>query len=106
MSDDIIITVADETSQDITIAGDITVTVSEGSQIKDTHISEKFTNQVGANQVLTLGNTFRLGSCRVFLNGILMEKDVDYTEAVNRGSLTILNTLVATDKIEVIYVIN
>lgn len=105
MADEIIVTVADETSQTVTVAGDTTVAITEGSQIKDTHISEKFTNKTGANQVLTLGNTFRTGSCRAFYNGILMEKDVEYTEAVNRGSITILITLVSSDKLEIIYVI-
>ena len=105
MADEIIVTVADETAQSITVAGDTAVTITEGSQIKDTHISEKFTTLTGANQVLTLGNTFRSGSCRVFYNGILSEKDVDYTEAANRGSVTILITLETTDKLEVDYVI-
>lgn len=91
---------------EVTVTDDNSVTVNEGSQIKDTHVSEKFTSLTGANQVLTLGNTFRSGSCHVFLNGILMEKDVDYTEGVGRTTLTIATTLVATDKIEVNYVID
>lgn len=106
MADEIIVTVADETELPVTVAGDTAVTITEGSQIKDTHISEKFTGYSGINQVLTLGNTFRTGSCRAFYNGILMEKDVEYTEGALRTSLTILITIETIDKIEVDYVIN
>lgn len=97
--------VADETPLEITVEVDPVINIAEGSQIKDTHISEKFTGLTGVNQELELGNTFRSGSCRVFLNGVLMEKDVDYTESIGRDSIVILITLATSDKIEVDYVI-
>jgi len=96
MGDDITVTVSDDTN----------ITITEGSQIKDTPIREIFTGLTGANQELALGNTFRANSLMGFLNGILMEKDVDYTEATARNKITVLNTLVAVDKIEVRYVID
>jgi hypothetical protein len=97
MADEIVVTVADETNQAIT---------ASSLEAKEGYIRETFTNKTGANQVLSLGSIFRANSLTAFLNGILMEKDVDYTEGVNRNALTVLNTLVATDKIEVRYVVN
>jgi hypothetical protein len=109
MADEINVTVTDNDNITLNVAGDTAVSVNvwnEGSQIKDTHVPEKFTGLSGANVELELGNIFRAGSCRVFLNGILQEKDVDYEENEARNKITMLIELETSDKIEVDYVID
>lgn len=64
---------------------------------------EKFTATAGQT-VFTLSATFATGSCRVFRNGILQEKDVDYTETASRTSITFAVGLDLDEKVEVQYV--
>jgi hypothetical protein len=98
-------TVADETPITITVDGDINITISNDT-LKEGYIRETFTGNTGTNVLLVLGNIFRTNSFTAYLNGILMEKDTDYTEGVSRDRFTVLVDLVTTDKIEVRYVVN
>lgn len=98
-------TVADETPITITVEADTIVSITNDT-LKEGYIRETFTGKTGVNVLLTLGNIFRSNSLVAYLNGILMEKDVDYTEGTNRDRITILNTLTASDKIEIRYVVN
>jgi len=105
MADEITVTVTDATPLTISVEGDTAVTVSSG-EAKEGYAIEKFTGLTGVNQVVALGNTFRANSLLVLLNGIPMERDVDFTEATGRDAMTILITLIATDKLEARYVVN
>jgi len=97
--------IADETPLEITIEGDGDISVYN-SDAKEGYIRETFTNKTGINQVLIFSNPFRTNSLIVFFNGVLMEKNVDYSEGVDRDRITILDTLESSDKIECRYVIN
>jgi metallophosphoesterase superfamily enzyme len=98
-------TVADETPAEITVEGDTTVNITEAAFDKDSFVRETFTGLNGTDNILTFGNTFRSNSLTLYLNGILMEKTVDYTEAVIRDAATVLVNLEVADKIEARYVI-
>lgn len=65
---------------------------------------EKFTATEGQTK-FTLSFTFKANSCHVFLNGILEEKDVDYTETDTRSSITFAVGLTAGNKVEVHYAV-
>jgi len=88
----------------VTDSDPITVQITQGAN--ETYVSEKFTGNTGADVELSLNNTFRSGSCMVFLNGTLLEKDSDYTEGGSRDAVTISVTLEADDKVEVRYVVD
>jgi hypothetical protein len=105
MSDDIEVTVADETPITVVQSGDTTITISN-SDSKEGYIREEFTDEVGTNVILPFGNVFRENSLLAFYNGVLMQLTIDYTELAGKNGITILKTIEASDIIEVRYVIN
>jgi hypothetical protein len=70
---------------------------------KETFKIKKFTATAGQVD-FNLDSTFREDSCIVFLNGILQEVDVDYTETNLSQRVTFTQGLSAGDKVEVRYV--
>lgn len=69
----------------------------------ETHQMQKFTGN-GSTVQFNLTYAFKDNSLLVFLSGILKEKDVDYTEAGNKLSITFATAPANGRKIEVRYV--
>lgn len=95
---------------------DVTVVVTTGNPIsvnlgqvtpqytqKETYGREKFTATEGQTD-FDLAVVFRANSCHVYLNGILQEVDVDYTEENFNQRIAFASGLTAGDKVEVQYV--
>jgi len=61
-------------------------------------------NQLSGAAAVVFATNFKANTLSLFKNGILMEKDVEYSEAVARTGFTLLVAVDATDKIEARYV--
>lgn len=98
---------------------DATVTVQNpGSAADQVHSIEKFSgaggtgyttltsNQMSGATEIPTGYRFKASTLILFKNGILMEKDSDYSEAADREGFTLLVAVEASDKIEGRYVRN
>lgn len=98
---------------------DANVTIQNpGSAADQVHSIEKWSGTAGtgyttltANQrsgaaEIPTGYRFKASTLILFKNGILMEKDSDYSEAADREGFTLLIAIDSTDKIEGRYVRN
>lgn len=63
-------------------------------------------NQLAGSAVIPTSYAYRTDSLRLFCNGVLMEKGVQYSEAVDRTSFTLIGSYDDTDKFEANYVKN
>ena len=106
MADEVDVTVTDNDPIAVQVMHSDPITVQITQAGAENYVAEKFTDKSGADVELSLANTFRSGSCMVFLNGVLLEKDSDYTEGDDRDKVTISLTLETSDKVEVRYVVD
>lgn len=98
---------------------DANVTVSNpGSSAEQVHSIEKFSGAGGTGYTTLTANQrsgaaeiptayrFKANTLILFKNGVLMEKDADYSEAVDREGFTLIVAIESDDKVEVRYVRN
>lgn len=96
-----------QNNTNVTVKSGTALSVSSNTNVarREVHRTVKYTEDGIENQIPTSGSEqFREGSVRVFINGILAEKDVEYSEDGDRRGITLLSSPSAGNKWELQYV--